>query len=123
MPFIIGFLSRLLSAFFGRLSAWVVGLFATLSGPLTAAFLKIISNASKVALGASFIIAALITLSTAMGLAIDAISFYAPNDLLVIGEMIMPNNMSTCISLLILLRVKSLIVFWVVRLTEKLERT
>lgn len=123
MPFIIGFLSRFFVTFFSRLSAWVVGLVSTLAGPLAAAFLKLTSNLSKLLLGAAAIAAAIMLFSAAIDLVIKAISLAAPEDLLSIGRMIMPSNMSVCISLLVFLRIKSLILFWVVRLTEKLERT
>ncbi len=123
MPFIIGFLSRFFVTFFSRLSAWVVGLVSTLAGPLAAAFLKLTSNLSKLLLGAAAIAAAIMVFSAAVDLALKAISSAAPDDLLEIGRMILPSNMSVCISLLVFLRIKSLILFWVVRLTEKLERT
>lgn len=123
MPFIIGFLSRFFVTFFSRLSAWVVGLVSTLAGPLAAAFLKLTSNLSKLLLGAAAIAAAIMLFSAAIDLVIKAISLAAPEDLLSIGRMILPSNMSVCISLLVFLRIKSLILFWVVRLTEKLERT
>lgn len=123
MPFIIGFLSRFFVTFFSRLSAWVVGLASTLAGPLATAFLKLTSNLSKLLLGAAAIAAAIMVFSAAVDLALKAISSAAPDDLLEIGRMILPSNMSVCISLLVFLRIKSLILFWVVRLTEKLERT
>lgn len=123
MPFIIGFLSRIFVAFFSRLSAWAVGFISTLAGPLATAFLKLTSNLSKLLLGAAAIAAAIMVFSAAVDLALKAISSAAPDDLLEIGRMILPSNMSVCISLLIFLRIKSLILFWVVRLTEKLERT
>jgi len=123
MPFIIGFLSRFFVTFFSRLSAWAVGLVSTLAGPLATAFLKLTSNLSKLLLGAAAIAAAIMVFSAAVDLALKAISSAAPDDLLEIGRMILPSNMSVCISLLVFLRIKSLILFWVVRLTEKLERT
>lgn len=122
MPFIIGFLSRFFVTFFSRLSAWVVGLVSTLAGPLAAAFLKLTSNLGRLLLGAAAIAAAIMVFSAAVDLALKVISLTVPDDLLEVGRMILPSNISVCISLLVFLRIKSLIFYWVTRLIEKLER-
>ncbi|CAD5109566.1 hypothetical protein [Zestomonas carbonaria] len=121
MPFIIGFLRTIVSVVFKRLSAWLVGLFTALAGPLISAFLKLFSRLGKVALVIAAITLAVGLFTGAVDLVFGQIASNAPDDLVAIGRMLLPGNLSICIGILVLVRVKALIFFWVVRLSEKFE--
>jgi len=123
MPFIIGFLTRFFATLFARSSAWLIALVASLAGPLIKAFLKLTSNIWKIGLGLAAIVLAIGVFAKAIDLAISTIAESAPDELLVIGQMIMPSNVPLCLSVLLLARIKSLIFFWIVRITEKFERS
>lgn len=123
MPFIIGFLSRFISVLFTRSSAFLAAGFTAFIGPAVAAFLKLSSNLGKIALGTAAIGAAVMVFSVAVDLALGGLAALAPDDMVSVGRMFMPSNLNTCISVLVLVRLKSLVFFWVVRLSEKLERS
>ncbi len=123
MPFIIGFLSRFFYLLFVRSSAFFLAWFVAFIGPALAALFRLSSDLSKIALGTAAIGSAVIVFSAAVDLALSGIAALAPDDLVAIGQMLMPSNLNTCISILVLVRLKSLVFFWVVRLSEKIERS
>ncbi|MCY1455065.1 hypothetical protein D9M71_721750 [compost metagenome] len=123
MPFIIGFLSRFFMVLFGRLSAFVVSLVAAFAPGLATAFLRLTSNLGKIALVIAAIGLAVAVFSAAISLALDGLSAMAPADALSVGRMFLPDNIDVCMSVLILARLKSLAFFWIVRISEKFERS
>lgn len=123
MPFIIGFLARFFLVLFGRLSAFIVALVAAFAPGLATAVLRLTSNLGKIALVIAAIGAAVAVFSAAISLALDGLSAVAPAEVLDVGRMFMPGNIEVCMSVLILARLKSLAFFWVVRISEKFERS
>ncbi|MNZ18645.1 hypothetical protein D3C78_356620 [compost metagenome] len=123
MPFIIGFLARFFAVLFARLSAFVVSLVAAFAPGLATAVLRLTSNLGKIALVIAAIGLAVAVFSAAITLALEGISSMAPAEVLTVGRMFLPDNLDICMSVLILARLKSLAFFWIVRISEKFERS
>ncbi|WP_039802171.1 DUF5455 family protein [Azotobacter chroococcum] len=123
MPFIIGFLKRLIPVFFARLSAYLLGLFGAFVGPATTAAAKFSSRLSRIAMVVAAIGAAIGVFSVAVSLALDGLSAIAPDEFLAVGRMFFPSNLNVCIAVLVFARLKSLVFFWVVRVSEKFEHS
>lgn len=123
MNWIIGFLKKLFPNFFKGLTTWVVGFIAPLIAPF---FLMVTNFFRKVGLF-FLIVAALFLAIKVFAEAIDATVGRLVEETLpewvLIGRMLLPSNLSMCISLLIFARLKSLIFMWVHRLTEKFIHT
>lgn len=122
MPFIIGFLRGLIPALFGRLASFITGFVARVAPGAAVSALKITSNLGKIALVIAAIAAAIVVFSAAISAALGGLALMAPGDLLEVGRMFMPSNIETCIAVLMVARLKSLVFFWVVRISEKFER-
>lgn len=123
MPFIIGFLGRLLLSFFGRGSAWLVGLSSAIIPVVAQSFVKFFSRLAKIALVLAAISAAVLAFSSAVDAAFSSVAgFFVPSEYFQIGSMFIPSNLSMCLGIVIVARIKSLIFFWVVRISEKFER-
>jgi len=122
MPFIIGFLRNLLPALFAGLASFISGFVARVAPGAAVAALKVTSNLGKIALVIAAIAAAVVVFSAAINLALGGLALMAPANLLEVGRMLMPSNIDTCIAVLMLARLKSLVFFWIVRISEKFER-
>lgn len=123
MPFIIGFLGNIVRVLFTRLSSWLLGLLSTLIPTLLSKITGFLSNTWKIALTLAAITAAIYAFSAAIDASAAKLMLSAPSEFVYIGQMLLPSNLSLCISLLIFVRLKSLIVFWIVRTLEKFERS
>lgn len=123
MGWIINFLKKLFPGLFAWLSKFLIGFISPILGPIlawSATFFK------KVAIFL-LIVAAIGAAVGIMGVAINQVfgslaSKFAP-DMVVIGRMLLPSNLSFCISLLVILKLKSLVFYWVARLSEKFIHT
>ena len=62
-------------------------------------------------------------LAYAIGLLFDQIANLGPPWMLEVGRMFIPSNLSFCITLLVIAKIKSLIAYWVSRLSEKFIHT
>lgn len=123
MPFLIGFLGRLLIALFGRGSAWLLGLLASLIPTAIQSVIKLFSRLAKIALVLAAIAAALLVFSAAIDSAFSSVAgFFVPQEYFEVGAMFLPSNLSTCLGIVVMARIKSLIFMWVVRISEKFER-
>ncbi|WP_346840901.1 hypothetical protein RAL92_21745 [Metapseudomonas otitidis] len=123
MGFIINFLRRFFPTLFRRLGIFLSGFLGAVLGP----FIQFIAGVFKK-------IGLLLMIVAAIGLAIELIalafdtlfgeilSASAPT-FVEIGRMFLPSNMSFCITVLVVARLKSLIFLWVTRLSEKLIHT
>lgn len=123
MPFIVGFLSNLIRVLFTRLAAWIWGLLAPLLGYLILKILSLFGKHWQVVLGLAAITAAVYTFSAAIDAAFYGITLFAPDEYIKIGRMLLPSNISLCVSVLVIAKIKSLIFFWIVRTIEKFERS
>ncbi|GAA6132806.1 hypothetical protein [Halopseudomonas sabulinigri] len=123
MPFVIGFLGRLLLSLFGRGSAWLLGLLASFIPVAAQSVLKLFSRLAKIALVLAAISAALLAFSAAIDAAFSTVSgFFVPQEFFEVAAMFIPSNLSMCLGIVVGARIKSLIFFWVVRISEKFER-
>lgn len=123
MGFIVGFLRKFFPTLFKRLGGFLSGF---LGAALVPAIQFIAGVLKKIGL--------LLMIIAAIGLAINLIaaafdalfgeilSVGAPT-FVEIGRMFLPSNMSFCITILVVARLKSLIFLWVTRLSEKLIHT
>lgn len=123
MGFILGFLRKFFPTLFKRLGIFLGGFLGAVLGP----FIQFVAGVFKK-------IGLLLLIIVAIGLAIEAIalafdflfgeilSVGAPT-FVEIGRMFLPSNMSFCITVLVVARLKSLIFLWVTRLSEKLIHT
>ena len=123
MGWIIGFLRTLFPRLFGGLGKFLLGFF----GPLIAPILQFVAQFFKK-------VAILLMIIAAIGLAIEALALaigvlfgqvlnMGPPWMLEIGRMFIPSNLSFCITILVIAKIKSLIFLWVSRLSEKLVHT
>lgn len=123
MPFLVGFVARFFVSLFGRLSAWLIGMLVTLVPSLVQSVIKLFSRLAKIALVLAAIVAALLTFSSAVDAAFSSVSgFFVPQEFFEVGAMFIPSNLSTCLGIVVMARIKSLIFMWVVRISEKFER-
>lgn len=123
MPFLVGFASRFLLSLFGRASAWLIGLAATLVPGLVQGIIKLFSRLIKIGLVLAAIGTALVAFSSAVDSAFSSVSgFFVPQEFFEVGAMFIPSNLSMCLSIVVVARIKSLIFMWVVRISEKFER-
>lgn len=123
MGFIIGFLRRFFPTLFKRLGVFLGAFLGAVLGP----FIQFIAGIFKK-------IGLLLMIVAAIGLAIKLIALAfdvlfgeiltasAPT-FVEIGRMFLPSNMSFCVTVLVVARLKSLIFLWVTRLSEKLIHT
>lgn len=123
MAWIIGFLKKFFPSLFGGLSKFLLGFLAPLIGPFIQFFTTFLR---KVALFALILAA----LATAIGVFAKAIEYlvslivgYTVPDLIIVGRMFLPGNISMCLGWLIVARLKSLVFMWVARLSEKFIHT
>ena len=54
---------------------------------------------------------------------VSRLASFAPPDFVNVGRMLLPDNLSFCVSLLVFLKLKSLVFYWVTKLSEKLIHT
>ena len=119
MPFIIGFLGGFFRTLFGRASAFIAGFLGTFIGPLVEKLARFFSNAAKTTAFLGAIVLAIGIFSAAVDGALAGLAFFAPDEFVVIGRMLMPANISTCISVLIFVRLKALVFYWVAKMADK----
>lgn len=123
MPFIFGFLARLLPTFFVALSAFLKGFIIAFVAWFAPALLKFFSNTARVMLVFAAIALAFSVFTAAIDYAFSSIANLAPGSWAEVGRAFIPSNISSCISILLLLRLKSLVFYWIVRISEKFERS
>ncbi|PWU26129.1 MULTISPECIES: DUF5455 family protein [Pseudomonas] len=121
MNWIIGFLKKLFPRFFSQLTKWVIGFVSPLIAPFLEYIAKFFSKLGVIVMVIASIGAAITAFTVALNAIGAGITAQAPNDLIVIGRMFLPSNLSIAISTILLARLKSLIFMWVVRITEKFE--
>lgn len=123
MPFILGFLGNIVRVIFTRSAAMFTGFAVSFLGPAVQTIVKAFSSLAKIAIVIAAIVLAVAVFSVAVDGVLSLLAISAPADLIEVGRMFMPSNLSTCISIVVLVRLKSLVFFWVVRFSEKLERS
>jgi hypothetical protein len=123
MPFIIGFLKAFFGVLFGRLTVFVSSFVAAFVIPFTYSVYRLFSKAGKIAIVVGVILGFISLFALAVDQAFSLLGSAVPHVFLEVGRMLLPDNLSLCISVLLFLRLKSLVFFWAVRISEKFERS
>lgn len=123
MPWIIGFLGRFFLRLFAGTGKFLLGFLAPLITPVMQFIASFFKKLAILVLIVAAIYTAISVLSGAIGQLINSITGGIPTDLIALGRMFLPDNIPFCIAVLVTARVKSLIFFWVSRLSEKLIHT
>ncbi|ARU87337.1 DUF5455 family protein [Pseudomonas sp. M30-35] len=123
MPWLIGFFSRFFLRFFAGAGKFLLGLLAPLITPVMQFIASFFKKLGILALIVAAIYTAITVLSGGISQLISTLTGGFPSDLLVFGRMFLPDNLSFCIAVLVTARVKSLIFYWVSKLSEKLIHT
>ena len=105
-------LRRFLLGFFGPLIAPVMGFIAQFFKKVGILLLVIAAIGTDVQV-----------MALAIGVLLSQIANLGPPWMLEIGRMFVPGNLSLCITLLVLAKIKSLIFYWVTRLSEQFIHT
>lgn len=123
MAWIIGFLRTLFPRLFGGLGKFLLGFLGPLVGPVMGFIAQFFKKLGILALVVVALGLAIQVFAEALGLLFNEVFKMGPPWMLDIGRMFVPDNLSFCITLLVLARIKSLIFYWVTKLSEKLIHT
>lgn len=123
MGWILGWLKRFFPNLFSRAGAFIVGFV----GPLIAPVMTFLASFFKKT-AIFFLIVAAVHLAVevfvkAIALLLEQIAGNAPGQFFEVGRMLMPSNLSYCVSLLVLAKLKSLVFYWVHRFSEQFIHT
>ncbi|MEH6564710.1 MAG: hypothetical protein V7756_05220 [Halopseudomonas sp.] len=109
--------------FFKRLSAWSSGFLTAMLPGLLVSIKQLFSGLAKYMLGVAAIFVAMTAFISAIHFILGGlIRMSVPADLIQIGAMFLPSNLSACISVLIVARIKSLVFFWVSKLSSEMAK-
>ena len=109
-------------AFFARLTAWVTGFLGAVLPALVLAITKLFSGIARYLLALAAVFTAVGIFMLVINQLLKALLFIVPADLVEVGAMFLPSNISACITILILARIKSLVFFWVARTAEGMAK-
>ncbi|MCY1288637.1 hypothetical protein D9M69_389240 [compost metagenome] len=123
MGWIIGFLRTLFPRLFGGLGKFLLGFFGPLIAPVMGFIARFFKKVGILLLVIAAIGLAIQVLALAIGALLAQVANLGPPWMLEIGRMFMPSNLSFCITLLVVAKIKSLIAYWVSRLSEKFIHT
>lgn len=123
MAWIIGFLRTLFPRLFGGLGKFLLGFLGPLVGPVMGFIAQFFKKIGILALVILAIGLAIHVFAGALSLLFSQVFKMGPPWMLAIGRMFIPDNLSFCITLLVVARIKSLIFYWVSKLSEKLIHT
>ena len=123
MGWIIGFLRTLFPRLFSGLGRFLVGFFGPLIAPVMGFIAKFFKKVGILLLVIVAIGTAIEALAFAVSLLFDQIANLGPPWMLEVGRMFVPSNLSFCVTLLVVAKIKSLIFLWVTRLSEKFIHT
>lgn len=123
MNWIIGFLKKFFPGLFGGLSKFLTGFLGALIGPIIHFFATFLRKVGLFFLILTAIATAIAVFATAIEVLVgDLVTRTAPH-WVDVGRMLLPSNLSYCLGLLIVARLKSLVFMWVTRLSEKFLHT
>lgn len=123
MNWVIGFLKKFFPGLFGGLSKFILGFLGPLVTPFILFFTSFLRKVGLFFLVLAAIALAIATFATVIeGLVGALVSRTAPH-WIDVGRMLLPSNLSYCLGLLIVARLKSLVFMWVTRLSEKFLQT
>ena len=123
MGWIIGFLKKFFPNLFGRLGKFLVGFIGPIITPVLAfiaQFFKKIAIFFLIVAAIHFAINVLV--ESVIALLGEALG-HGVTQYFEVGRMFIPSNLSLCISLLVIAKIKSLVFFWIHRLSEQFIHT
>lgn len=123
MNWILGFLKKFFPNLFSGLSKFILGFLAPLIGPFIQFFTSFLRKVGLFFLVLAAIAAAIFAFATIMEVLISEVVRATAPEWIDIGRMFLPSNISYCLGLLIVARLKSLVFMWVTRLSEKFLHT
>lgn len=123
MNWIIGFIKKFFPNLFGGLSKFILGFLGPLIGPFIQFFTSFLRKVGLFFLVLAAIAGAIFAFATIMETLISEVVRATAPEWIDIGRMFLPSNISYCLGLLIVARLKSLVFMWVTRLSEKFLHT
>lgn len=123
MGWLLNFFKKLFPNAFAWLAKFLLGFIMPILGPVLQAAAALLRKVGIFLLILTAIGAAIATLAGAIDFVVSRLAMLAAPDLVTVGRMFLPSNLSTCVSLLIFLKLKSLVFYWVTKLSEKLIHT
>ena len=123
MKWIIGFLKKLFPNFFAGLSAFIVGFLGSFLGPFLQTLMGFLRKVGLFFLILAAVSAALLVFVTAIEALVGQVIRSTAPGLIDVGRMFLPSNLSYCIGVLVMARLKSLVFMWVTRYSEKFLHT
>ena len=123
MPWLIGFFAQFFVRLFGGAGTFLAGFFAQAAGSLVGNAAGLVKKLLIFALVVAAIGAAINLLAAGISALAAQLGIGLPLELLEVGRMLLPGNIPYCLSLLVVARVKSLVFYWVSKLSEKMIHT
>src|SRR5690606_19701809 len=112
----------LFPAFFARLTAWLTGFLGAVVPALVLAVTQLLSGITRYLMGLAAVFVAVGVFMVVINQLLKMLIFIVPAELVHVGSMFLPSNISACITILIMARIKSLVFFWVARTAEGMAK-
>ncbi|WXL26859.1 hypothetical protein WG219_05115 [Ectopseudomonas mendocina] len=123
MGWILNFFKKLFPTAFAWIAKFLLGFIMPIVGPVVQAIASLLRKIGIFLLIFAAIAAAIAVFSSGIDYVVSRIASLVSPDLVLVGRMMLPGNLSFCVSLLVFLKLKSLAFYWVTRLSEKLIHT
>ena len=123
MGWILSFLKKMFPTAFAWVAKFLLGFIMPIVGPVVQAIASLLRKIGIFFLIFAAIAAAIAVFSSGIDYVVSRIASLVSPDLVLVGRMMLPSNLSFCVSLLVFLKLKSLAFYWVTRLSEKLIHT
>jgi uncharacterized membrane protein YeaQ/YmgE (transglycosylase-associated protein family) len=123
MGWIIGFLKKFFPNLFGRLGKFLVGFIGPIITPVLAFIAQFFKKVAIFFLIVAAIHLAVNVLVESVIELLGGVLGHGVTQYFEVGRMFIPSNLSLCISLLVIAKIKSLVFFWIHRLSEQFIHT
>ncbi|MGG2395744.1 hypothetical protein ACJRW5_02170 [Pseudomonas sp. SH1-B] len=123
MGWLLGFFKKFFPNLFSGLAKFILGFLGPLIGPFIQFFTSFLRKVGLFFLVLAAISTAIFVFATIMEALVGEVVRATAPEWIDIGRMLLPTNLSYCLSLLIFARLKSLVFMWVTRLSEKFLHT
>lgn len=123
MGWLLNFFKKLFPTAFSWLAKFLLGFIMPILAPVIQAIASLLRKVGIFLLILAAIGAAIAVLAAGIDFVVSRLTSFAAPDLVIVGRMLLPSNLSFCISLLVFLKIKSLVFYWVTKLSEKLIHT
>ncbi|ALN18772.1 hypothetical protein [Ectopseudomonas mendocina] len=123
MGWLLNFFKKLFPNAFAWLAKFLLGFIMPILGPVLQAAAALLRKVAIFLLILAAIGSAIAVLAAGIDYVVSRLASFAAPDLVIVGRMFLPDNLSFCVSLLVFLKLKSLAFYWVTKLSEKLIHT